>query len=116
MSTQHAGLSAERWSSFSFGQQVLMIANEFHRASKLVAPADAGRRRTALERVYALADLTIATSSEPARRRELLRWREQLGFVYLSPAPDAAADHRLLRVLLQLSPEAAPQVPLVAAT
>jgi hypothetical protein len=114
VSSQHAGLSIERWAAFDFGRQILMIANELHRAGKLTAAADRERRRSSLERVYALVDLTIATNLRPSRRRELLRWREVLGESYLNDAPAARQDRALLRALLQLSPEAAPQVALIA--
>lgn len=38
---QHASLTLERWSAFSFDRQILMIANEMHRTGKLMAPDDA---------------------------------------------------------------------------
>lgn len=114
MSSQHAGLSEERWRQFGFGRQILMIANELHRAAKLVDASDAQRRSNSLERVFALADLTIATNEKASRRRELLRWREILGEAYLASAPRPELDRRLLRALLLLSPEAATQIPHVA--
>jgi hypothetical protein len=112
MSAQHARLSPERWAAFDFGQRILMIANELHRATKLAGADDGERRRNSMERVLALADLTIEVESRPARLRELLRWREIAGERYL--ATDPALDRRLLRALLQLSPTAAPQVELLA--
>lgn len=115
MTAQHAGLTIERWATFDFGRQILMIANELHRAAKLTAGADRERRRSSLERVYALVDLSIAASSRASRRRELLRWREMLGVSYLEASPSADRDRVLLRVLLQLSPAAARQIPFVAA-
>ncbi|MGH7338039.1 MAG: hypothetical protein ACREI7_10695, partial [Myxococcota bacterium] len=113
MTPQHAGLTIERWAQFDFGRQILMIANELHRARQLTTAADFERRRSSLERVYALVDLTIAANPAPRRRRELLRWREQLGVAYLAAtAPEL--ERTLLRVLLQLSPAAAVQIPFVA--
>lgn len=114
MTSQHGGLSPERWAEFDFGRQILMIANELHRAAKLLSPADAARRRSSLERVYALVDLTIATNARPARRRELLRWREILGESYLASPPEPASDHALLRALLRFEAGAAAQIPFVA--
>jgi hypothetical protein len=110
---QRAGLSAARWAEFDFTQQILMIANELHRATKLVSEADRQRRRSSLERVYALVDLTLAASSSPSRRRELLRWREMLGDSYLDVTVSPKGDRALLRTLLQLSPTAAGQIPFV---
>ena len=39
--TQHASLTAERWAAFGRDQQILMIANEMNRASRLSAPKTA---------------------------------------------------------------------------
>jgi len=33
--SQHAGLTEERWATFTLDQQILMIANEMNRASAL---------------------------------------------------------------------------------
>jgi hypothetical protein len=107
--TQHAGLTAERWASFSRDQQVLMIANEMNRAGKLVAATDRDRQRTAYERVLRLADLTAAVQTSRSLRRELLRWREMAGSLYLQA--DADLHRALFRVLLQLTPESARQIP-----
>jgi hypothetical protein len=115
VSAPHAGLTLERWTRFDFGRQVLMIANEMHRATKLIAAADRERRRGSLERVYALVDLTVAANSSTSRRRELLRWREQLGLAYLAQDATPSLDRALLRALLQLDPGAAGQIPFVAA-
>ena len=114
MTDQHAGLTEARWREFSFGQRILMIGNELHRARKLALPDDGERRRNSMERVLALADLTIGIESSSTRLRELLRWREIAGESYLAWPPDPEFDRRLLRVLLQLTPESAPQADLVA--
>jgi hypothetical protein len=107
--TQHAGLSAERWAAFSREQQVLMIANEMHRASRLFGPDDRERLRNAYERVLRLADLTVAVQPGRSLRRELLRWREILGSAYLEP--DERLHRELLHVLLLFTPESARQRP-----
>ena len=114
MIPQHAGLSLERWSKFDFDQQILMIANELHRATKLTAPKDNVRRLASLERALALADLTVAAQTAPGRRRELLRWRDLLAEEYLEPSADAARLRVKLRAVLLLSPASAEQIPFVA--
>ena len=43
--TQHATLTPERWRQFTLDQQLLMIANEMNRASKLLKPGDAALRQ-----------------------------------------------------------------------
>jgi len=47
---QHASLTPERWSTFSLDQQILMIANEMNRASKLFAGGDRERLLGCYER------------------------------------------------------------------
>ncbi len=113
--TQHAGLTAERWSAFTLDQQVLMIANEMHRASKLFAAADRERLRGSYERVLRLVDLTVEVRERPGLRRELLRWRDLAAALYIDPDPDPAAHAAALRALLLLSPVAARQIPFIRA-
>jgi hypothetical protein len=111
--TQHASLTPERWARFSLDQQVLMIANEMHRASALQRESDRESRARAYERVLRLVDLTVAVQARYALRRELLRWRDLVAALFVRP--DAApAEHRgALRALLLLRPAAARQIPLL---
>lgn len=111
--SQHASLSPERWSAFTRDQQLLMIANELNRATRLFGPADAQRLRNTYERVLRLADLTVAVQANRSLRRELLRWREAMGALYLDPVP--ALHTRLFRALLQLTPATYRQIPFVLA-
>ena len=107
---QHAALSLERWSSFSIDQQILMIANEMHRAGKLLGSADAGRRLGSYERVLNLTDLTVLAQRKRTLRRELLRWRDLVAELYMTPDPDSARHAAAFRVLLQFTPEASKQI------
>jgi hypothetical protein len=66
--TQHASLSPERWSAFSFDQQILMIGNEMNRAVRLVRPADRASLALAYERT--------ARPSPPSPRLPFQRRRE----------------------------------------
>lgn len=110
---QHAALSPERWSVIPLEQQILMIANEMNRVSKLSEAEDRGRRKSSYERVLRLVDLTIETRNRRSLRRELLRWRELVAALYLSSEPDPASHRAAFRCLLQLNPTAARQVPLL---
>lgn len=111
---QHAALTLERWSQFALDQQILMIANEMNRASKVLDPGDDVRRRNAYERVLTLADLTIQANASRGLRRELLRWRGLVAALYIgvtgAPKKHAAA----LRVLLLFTPAASRQIPHVS--
>ena len=107
--TQHASLTLERWSAYSRDQQILMIANEMNRAGKLFGVEDRDRLANAYERVLRLADLTVEAQPSRSLRRELLRWRELAGAVYLEP--DEERHRALFRALLLLTPASAKQLP-----
>jgi hypothetical protein len=120
--SQHGSLTAERWATFALDQQILMIANEMHRAGKLLAPEDRDRLMNAYERVLRLTDLTIEVQPKPTLRRELLRWRDLVADLYVANrrgfrgriSPERARAHRAaLRCLLQFTPTASRQIPLV---
>ena len=110
--TQHASLTPERWAGFGRDRQLLMIANEMNRASKLFDRDDRGRLANAYERILRLADLTVEVQDSRSLRRELLRWRELAGGVYLEPDPEA--HRQLFRALLLLTPAGAKQLPFLA--
>lgn len=112
MSTQHSALSPERWNRFPLAQQLLMVANEMNRASKLLAPDDGERLLGSYERILALVDLTIQVNPRRALRRELLRWRDLIGTLYCTGA-DERAHGAAFRCLLQLHPETWKQLPYV---
>jgi hypothetical protein len=109
--TQHAGLSQQRWAGFTLDQQILMIANEMHRASKLMAPVNRERLHNAYERVLYLTDLTILAHSRHGLRRELLRWRDLAARLYVENESDPPAHAEALRSLLRFTPEASRQIP-----
>jgi hypothetical protein len=104
--TQNSGLTLDRWRSFDRHQQVLMIANEMHRGSRLEEP-EALRR--CYERVLRLTDLTAQAADRLAFRRELLRWRGGIAELYLAARPAPESHRRLLNCLLLMTKEAARQ-------
>ena len=81
---QHATLTLERWAAFPRDEQLLMIANEMNRASKLLAPQDESRLTKAYERTLQLTDLTVAARPARGLTRELLRWRDLIAQLYVS--------------------------------
>jgi hypothetical protein len=113
---QHAGLTEERWSEFSLDQQILMIGNEMNRASKLLAPEELESLRSCYERVLRLLDLTVAVNRKRSLRRELLRWRDLIAELYISPEPDRARHESAFRTLLRFTPAASEQIPHVLPT
>jgi hypothetical protein len=102
---QHANLTTERWSRFTLGQQLLMIANEMNRAAKLHAALDRPSLKLALERVLNLADATVVANARPGLRRELLRWRDLVAEQYVATDPDPACHAVTFRALLMLHPD-----------
>lgn len=109
--TQHAGLTADSWARFDLDRQILMIANEMNRASRLFQPDDLPSLRRCYARVLRLVDLTVATRTRPGLRRELLRWRDLVAALYVAPDPQAQ-DHALaFRCLLRFTPTASKQIP-----
>ena len=106
---QHEGLTLERWRRYPAAHQVIMVANELHRAMSLTRTDDTLRRQNAFERALALTDLTIAAQSGRSLRRELLRFRDLLAAFYLEPSPSTSDQAALLRALLLLTPESALQ-------
>ena len=58
-------------------------------------------------------NLSIQVAERRPVRRELLRWRDLVGALYVSPGPDAQAHAEAFRTLLQLHPETWRQLPYV---
>lgn len=114
--TQHATLPFERWATFTKDQQILMIANEMNRASKLFEPGNHSRLRNAYERILHLTDLTIRSQNGYGFRRELLRWRDLIAAQYVADAPCPVSHREIFRALLRFTPEASRQIALLAAT
>ena len=111
--TQHAGLTLERWSSFTLDQQILMIGNEMNRAGNLPNTDDRERRVSAYERALYLTDLTIDAHTRRGLRRELLRWRDLVARLFLESEPQHVAHADAFRALLWFTPEASRQIPYV---
>ena len=111
--TQHASLTPERWSAFNLDQQILMIGNEMNRAKRSIELGDATALKGSYERVLRLVDLTVQVQKRYSLRRELLRWRDLVAEMYIQPEPEPLQHAAVFRILLQLTPEAARQIPFV---
>jgi hypothetical protein len=114
--SQHASLTPERWAAFSRDQQLLAIANEMNRASRMVRLGDNAGVQRCYERILRLVDLTVEVNPQRSLRRELLRWRDLAAELYLEPLRAAECHPQLFRALLQLTPAAARQIPFVLAS
>lgn len=111
--TQHASLTPERWARFSLDQQILMVANEMNRASSLLGAEDRDSLRRTYARVLRLVDLTVAVQARRGLRRELLRWRDLVAALYVASQAEARDHAAAFRCLLQFTPAAAKQIPLL---
>jgi hypothetical protein len=101
----HKNLSAEKWQSFSPGQQILMIASEFSRAESWIKKNDPEAVRRCDERAFELIDLTADDPRWSGGLRELLRFRELLAGRDAGGIMDASENRLLLKTLLSLTPE-----------
>jgi len=113
--SQHASLSPERWASFGFDQQILMIGNELNRASRWTSDDDWPHAQRSYERILRLVDLTVEVQHRSGRRRELLRWRDLIAALYIGSRPQPREHAAAFRALLLLTPAAARQIPYVLA-
>lgn len=111
MTTQHAGLTATRWSEFTLDQQVLMIGNEMNRGRKQIGAEDPAPLKNCYERVLRLVDLTIEVNRRYALRRELLRWRDVIAELYLAERATTRGHDAAFRCLLRFTPVASQQIP-----
>ena len=108
--TQHASLGVERWGRFDLDQQILMIANEMQRASRLLGDRDRASLDRCYERVLNLVDLTVTVQEKATLRRELLRWRDLIAALYVAPASDRNMHREAFRCLLRFRPASSRQL------
>ncbi len=100
----HKTLTTEKWNSYPRFQQILMIANEMNRAQNALLKNDTQNAIHAWERAFELTDLTINDSSNVRYLKELLRFRELSGELFLNP--DANFSKALMNALISLDPKA----------
>ena len=98
----HKTLTKEKWRSFPFYKQILMIANELNRAGKWIEKGDFIEVGYCYERAFELLYLTIATLDRKNRLRELARFKEMLAGLYAKKTPIIHENSLLLKVLVSL--------------
>ena len=101
----HASLTVEKWAGYTFGRQLLMIANETNRSAHWATRADTAEARRCIERAVELLQLTLATSQGISRLRELCRLKEVLLSLYSRPDIPASDLQAAQRALVARSPE-----------
>lgn len=102
----HKKLTIEKWSKYSTGQQILMIANELNRAKNRINNGTIEEVNLCYERAMELTDLTSSDKKwKKPGLKELRRFRETLGWLYASENKDIKLNSLIYRTLLQLDPE-----------
>ena len=97
----HKTLSPAKWMAYPDHQQILMIANELNRAGNALRKGALVNAIHAWERAFELTDLTVEDPKWSMKLKELLRFRETLGALFLQP--DSAENELLTRTLITLN-------------
>jgi hypothetical protein len=111
--TETQTLTAERWKRFALDQQFMMIANEMHRGLHSMKSEHRPSLQLVYERVLHMLGLTVQGAIRRNERKELLRWKDVVGQLYLDPKADPEQHREALKLLLQMRPALAPQVELL---
>jgi hypothetical protein len=92
MTVQHRDLSAGRWRTLSFVEQLANVGSEVERALNWRQKQNADYSLLALDRALELLDLTIADPRHNRRLRELTRLRETLVDYFLGDNQYASSE------------------------
>jgi hypothetical protein len=92
MSTLHAGLTDERWQSFSLVEQLANVGSEVERAMNWLNKGNPDYATRALYRGLDLLDLTLADPHHRGRLKELARLREVLLDYFVGPNEFGSSD------------------------
>lgn len=98
----HRILTKDKWDSFPFFKQILMIANELNRANNWIEKKDFAEVKLCYERAFELLYLTVETLKDRRKLREILRFKEILANLYNEEAPSLEENKNLLKVLVLL--------------
>ena len=107
----HKSMTPQRWATYPMDRQILMVASEFSRVHNLIGLASIGVIRECYERAMELLDLCTYDAKWTSRRRELLRFREAMGELYLAEQPAKATNLLFYKTLMEWHPVTA-RVPL----
>jgi hypothetical protein len=100
---RHGGL-ADRWGSFSLLEQLANVGSEVDRAIRAHESRNVARFENALARALELFDLTAADPRwAGARRREILRGREEFCRIFFDPSVDAGSAAGLRRYFVHFA-------------
>jgi hypothetical protein len=100
----HKTLTPEKWKSYGFSRQILMVANELNRAGNWIEKNDMQEAKNCFERALELLWLTVETLENTRKLRELLRFRGVVAYLYLSPSQSIVQNKKMNDALLSLDP------------
>ena len=100
MTVWHKTMVPEKWGRCPLEHQILMIGSEFARAKNLLRDHADGEVRQCYERAFELLDLCTTDPKWRPRLRELLRFREILGELYLDVSAGDGRFMMLYRTLM----------------
>ena len=100
MTVWHKTMDSGKWNRFPLERQVLMIGSEFARAKNLLRDDVSGEVIQCYERAYELLDLCAMDPKWRPRLKELLRFREILGELYLHPSLDGPGFMMMYRTVM----------------
>lgn len=103
----HKSLTPEIWSQKPIEYQILTIGAEFGRAKSLLEKGYIPEMIHSLERIMELLDLTKYDPKWKNKLRELCRFREWIGELYISPKENSEICYHLYKCLLQWNPQTA---------
>jgi hypothetical protein len=100
----HKTLTPEKWKSYGYSRQILMVANELNRAGHWITKKDPQEAKNCYERALELLFLTVEVLENKRKLRELLRFRGLVAASFLSAPAFASENQKLTNVLLTLDP------------
>ena len=103
MTVWHKSMDSEKWGRFPLERQILMIGSEFARAKNLLRDGVVGEVMQCYERAFELVDLCVMDPKWRPRLKELLRFREMLGELYLRLSNDDPLFMMMYRTLMNWS-------------
>jgi hypothetical protein len=103
MTVWHKSMNSEKWNRYPRERQILMIGSEFARAKNLRRDNIVGEVAQCYERAFELIDFCVMDPKWHSKLKELLRFREALGELYLNPSNDGPAFMMLYQTLMNWS-------------
>jgi hypothetical protein len=103
MTVWHKSMDSEKWGRFPPERQILMIGSEFARAKNLLHDNVVGEVIQCYERAFELLDLCAMDPRWRPKLKELLRFREMLGELYLDVSKDDPRFMTMYRTLMNWS-------------